>query len=187
MEEPAIFTVGYGAREIDDFIAILRANGIEYLLDVRSRPYSRYKPAFSKQALSTRLEMENIRYVFMGDTLGGQPEDPACYTADGKIDYSLVTAQPFYQQGIARLQKAWQQQRRVALMCSEGRPEHCHRSLLIGRTLQAAAVPVAHIDENGQLITQRDVELRRQGGQLSLPLDGGPHFTSRKKYRDDDK
>ena len=35
-----IFTIGYGAREIDAFIAALQQQRIEFLLDVRSRPYS---------------------------------------------------------------------------------------------------------------------------------------------------
>ena len=42
-----IFTIGYGAREIDAFIAALQQQRIEFVLDVRSRPYSRYKPDFS--------------------------------------------------------------------------------------------------------------------------------------------
>ena len=50
----------------------------------------------------------------MGDTLGGQPQDPDCYT-DGKVDYDKVRAQPFFQAGVERLRKAYEQRRRVAL------------------------------------------------------------------------
>ena len=39
-------------------------------------------------------------------------------------------------------------------MCSEGRPEQCHRSKLIGEALAAAGIPVCHIDEDGGLLTQ---------------------------------
>ena len=38
----AIYTIGYGARDIDAFIAALRRYNIAYLIDVRSQPYSRY-------------------------------------------------------------------------------------------------------------------------------------------------
>ena len=154
-----IYTIGYGARSIESTLDLLAEHRIAFLIDVRSAPYSRYKPEFSKAALETSLAQAGIRYVFMGDLLGGRPDDPACYI-DGKIDYVTVEEMPFYQAGIERLQKAFGQQQRVALMCSEGKPEQCHRSLLIGKTLQAFDIPVSHIDENGELKTQDEVMAR---------------------------
>ena len=86
---PTLHTIGYGARTLDQLIAVLKAHRIEYLLDVRSAPYSKFKPEFSKEALEAALKNHGLRYVFMGDTLGGQPRDPACYT-EGKVDYEKV-------------------------------------------------------------------------------------------------
>ena len=127
-EGHALFTIGYGARSLDEFLAALKAHGIEFLIDVRSAPYSKFKPEFSKDLLEHHLERAGIRYVFMGDALGGQPKDPACYT-DGKVDYDKVRGQPFFQAGLERLKRAFEQPRRVALMCSEGRPEQVHLPL----------------------------------------------------------
>lgn len=180
-----IFTIGYGARDIAQFIAALQAHEIAYLLDVRSKPYSRYKPEFSKHDLAQSLQQAGIRYLFLGDTLGGQPNDPACYT-EGKVDYEKVRGQPFYQQGIGRLQEAWRQGLRVAVMCSEGKPEMCHRSKLIGQSLAELDIPVAHIDEADELLTQHDVMLRLHGGQPSLFGDDFHQLTSRKKYREEE-
>lgn len=181
MPTTPIFTIGYGAREIEELIAVLKRYQIAYLIDVRSKPYSRYKPDFSKQALEERLKVAGVRYLFMGDLLGGQPDDPDCYV-DGKVDYEKVNEKGFYRQGIGRLAEAWKQQRRVALMCSEGKPEQCHRSKLIAATLVAAQIEVAHIDENDALISQEDVLLRLRGGQPSLFGTALDHFTSRKRY-----
>ena len=181
MGQTPIFTIGYGSRPIAAFIAVLRAHQIAYLLDVRSQPYSRYQPDYSQKALAQHLETAGIRYVFMGDALGGRPDDPACYT-DGKVDYDKVAAQPFYRQGVDRLQAAYRQQARAALMCSEGKPEQCHRSKLIGRTLVAAGVPVVHIDEHDQLVTQVEVLLRVVNHQPSLFGDDFHQLTSRKRY-----
>lgn len=181
MNQKPLYTIGYGAREMDDFIAVLKRYGIAYLIDVRSRPYSRYKPDFSKEALEAHLKAHGIRYVFMGKSLGGQPEDAACYT-DGKVNYGKVREKGFYLKGIGRLEEAWRQQLPVVLMCSEGKPEACHRSMLIGRTLVERGIEVAHIDENDQTITQEDVRLRRTKGQPSLFGDGFHTFTSRKRY-----
>ena len=185
MAKTPIYTIGYGARTIEELVALLQEHQIEYLIDVRSRPYSRYKPEFSKNSLENYLKTHGIHYVFMGDTLGGQPEDPDCYTADGKVDYELCRQKPFYQEGIDRLQKVWQQQLRAVLMCSEGKPENCHRSKLIGASLVELDIEVAHVDENGLSLSQDEVMVRMMGGQPSL---FGPSFyksTSRKRYTPD--
>ena len=178
-ERQPIFTIGYGARALEEFIAALQANRIEFLIDVRSAPFSKFKPEFSKELLQHHLERAGIRYLFMGDTLGGQPKQPGCYT-DGKVDYDKVRVQPFFLAGIERLKRAFAQQRRVTLMCSEGRPEQCHRSKLIGETLAAGGIPLSHIDEDGRLLTQTQVIDRLTQGQLDLF--GPSSFTSRKRY-----
>lgn len=175
-----IFTIGYGDRSIDEFIDVLRQHNLDYLIDVRSAPYSRFKPEFSKDALERALRQQGIRYVFMGDTLGGRPNDPDCFV-DGKVDYELVKNKHFYQTGIGRLQTAFDRQLRVVLMCSEGKPEQCHRSKLISATLENLSIPVVHIDENDQEQSQETIILRLTDGQLSLF--GEPEFHSRKRYR----
>lgn len=124
-----------------------------------------------------------MRYLFIGDTLGGQPADQSCYT-DGKVDYEKVSQQPFYRVGIERLHKASKLGQRVVLMCSEGKPENCHRSKLIGQTLTSEGIEVLHIDEQDLVISQKDVLLRLTGGQPSLFGDDFFTFTSRKRYHD---
>jgi uncharacterized protein (DUF488 family) len=174
-----IYTIGYGSRSLEAFTAVLQHYHIAYLLDIRSAPYSRYKPEFGKEGLQAALQAQGIRYLFMGDSLGGRPSQAACYT-DGKVDYEKVKAMDFYQEGISRIQTAFQQQQAVVLMCSEGKPENCHRSKLIGATLAQMSIPIAHIDENDAVVGQTAVIQRLTGGQLSLF--GEQSFTSRKRY-----
>lgn len=174
-----IYTIGYGSRSITELIEVLHQHKIAYLIDVRSAPYSRYKPEFSKAPLANQLERHDIRYVFMGDTLGGRPDDETCYV-NGKVDYEKVKATEFYQRGIERLHTAFMQQQSVVLMCSEGKPEECHRCKLIGATLTTQDIPIIHIDENGDQVTQEKVVERLTGGQLSMF--GEDAFHSRKKY-----
>ena len=182
MSQIPIYTIGYGARDMDAFIAALKKFNVAFLIDVRSKPYSRYKPEFSKHALEQHLQQAGIRYVFMGDTLGGRPDNLDCYT-EGKVDYDKVAQQSFYREGTGRLRRPYEKQTLVALMCSEGKPEQCHRSKLIGRTLTEAGIEVAHIDEHDNLITQDDVFLRLNKGQPSLFGDEFYQFTSRKRYQ----
>lgn len=179
-----VYTVGYGTRDIDSFIGVLRRYDIAYLIDVRSRPYSRYKPDFSKEPLEERLREAGIRYVYMGDSLGGLPIDRTCYDENDRVDYAKVAERDFYLSGIERLAKAQSQGLTVTIMCSEGKPENCHRSKLIGKTLARRGMPVAHIDENDQLISQDDVLLRLTDGQPSLFGDEMLPGRSRKRYQD---
>ncbi len=182
MSHTPLYTIGYGARDLSAFIAALRRYGIAYLIDVRSRPYSRYKPDFSRERLAEHLQAAGIRYVYMGDALGGLPDDRSCYDANDKVDYAKVAERDFYRAGIERLVSAQAQGLAVAIMCSEGKPEMCHRSKLIGKSLAAHGLPVAHIDERDELIDQEDVLLRLTAGQPSLFGDEMLPGGSRKSY-----
>jgi uncharacterized protein (DUF488 family) len=183
-----IYTIGYGGRSIEQFIELLKKYEIEYLIDVRSQPYSRFNKQFSKDVLTKILREHSIGYVFMGDTLGGRPKDDSCY-ADGRVDYSKVREKLFFQQGINRLQTAWEKQIPSALMCAEMKPQECHRSKLIGNTLCDQNIEVAHIDETGNLKKQLEVNKLLLDDQLplfenqepSIILNDNINF-SRKKY-----
>jgi uncharacterized protein (DUF488 family) len=182
--EPApvpIHTIGYGSRTLDEFLHALGVYEIAFLIDIRSVPYSKYKPEFSRAKLEEALAGHGIRYLYLGDQLGGQPADRSCYV-DGQVVYDLIRQKPFFQEGLSRLRNAYAKRLRVALMCSEGKPEICHRSKLIGEALVASGIAVAHIDENDELRNQGEIIAELTGGQLNL-FDEGPSFKSRKRYR----
>lgn len=158
-----LYTIGHGARKASEFISLLREYDVAYLADVRSKPFSRYHPHFSRKSLEVLLATHGIRYVFMGDMLGGRPEDPACYDARGTIDYNRVKSQPFFRSGIERLKAACSIDANVAIMCSERNPADCHRSKLIGEYLDANGLLVQHIDEKGLLLEHAAVKARWGG------------------------
>ena len=121
--------------------------------------------------------------MFLGDVLGGRPKDPSCYV-DGKVDYARCCEADWYKHGISRLKTAWDKQLRVALMCSEGKPEECHRSKLIGQTLAKMGIETVHIDEKGVAKTQTEVISKLVGNEQPGLFD--MTFTSRKRYRKQD-
>ncbi len=184
VEKFPIYTVGYGNRSIETFTELLNKYQIKYLVDVRSQPYSRAHPDFTKAHLEQLLKEQHIHYVFMGDTLGGRPQDETCYV-DGKVDYMKVRTKSFFQEGIRRLHTAWEKQLVVAVMCAELRPQECHRSKLISSTLIEQGIAVAHIIEDGTLKTQDQIYQALANTQQSLfdeqPSDSILNF-SRKKY-----
>lgn len=172
-----VLSIGYGDRPWDEFSHRLKAHDVQFLVDVRSRPGSR-QPEFNREALEVLLGKIGVKYVFMGDTLGGQPDDPDCYI-DGKVDYETVQSREFFQRGLSRLKAAAAGGHRVAMMCSELDPERCHRSKLIGAALEKEHIEVRHIDRDGSLATQEQVIARLTGGQTSLFELG---MTSRGRY-----
>lgn len=52
---PVAYTIGYEGRELDEFVARLREQRIQVLIDIREKPASR-KPGFSKTPLREALE-----------------------------------------------------------------------------------------------------------------------------------
>lgn len=179
MIEDAILTIGYGNRTIAEFLELLKNHQVQFLVDVRSHPYSKFNPPFSGDVLQEHLKKANIQYIFMGNTIGGKPSGKEHFTEDGYIDYQKLAKMPAYQKGIKRLLVARERRLRMVLMCSETRPEDCHRSKLIGETLESLGVPALHIDVDGLLVKQKDVIARLLKGQDTL---FGTVLKSRKKY-----
>jgi uncharacterized protein (DUF488 family) len=184
METRPLYSIGHGTRPLEVFIGLLKEHGIEYLIDVRSRPFSRFNPQYNRKALEQRLAVDGIRYVFMGDTLGGRPEDPTCYTAEGRADYDVMRTKAFFLAGMERLLVAHRKDCAVAMMCSESKPGECHRSRLIGQALAEVNVPVVHIDEAGILRTHEAIvgEISKSSEQGDLFASYG-YSTSLKKIR----
>ena len=61
---PVIWTVGHSDHPLARFLELLQAERIEFLVDVRSYPYSRHAPQFNRETLGPTLERAEIRYVF---------------------------------------------------------------------------------------------------------------------------
>lgn len=174
-----ILTIGYGAeRSLEELFTLLLEYQVGYLIDVRTRPWSKLRPEFGREGLQAAAAAAGIRYVYMGDTLGGMPGDPACYI-DGKVDYTAIRQRDWFQGGLDRVERGWRDGRRLALICAELEPHRCHRSKLIGEALVARGVGIGHIDEDGAVITQQAVMDRLTGGQQAL---FDTELTSRKRY-----
>ena len=131
------------------FITLLRRHDVTAVADVRSAPYSRFNPQFNREPFAEALGAEGIRYVYLGDALGGRSEDPACYE-DRRIRYDRVAATESFKSGLVRVVHGAAKYR-IALMCAEKEPLDCHRTLLVARALDEQNVDVAHIHADGRL------------------------------------
>lgn len=98
-----IYSVGHSNHTPEQFLALLRQHQLDAVIDVRSRPYSRQSPHFGREAPEAWLQAGGIVYRYMGDGLGGFPDDPDCYAATGPVLYERVVQKPLFQYAIQRL------------------------------------------------------------------------------------
>ena len=164
-----IFSIGHSNHPFDHFLVLLRRHRVETTADVRSRPYSRFVPHFSKGTLERRLRAEGIGYLYCGTELGGKPvrgEAPA-----GAADYASRVAEPGFRAGIERLLTAAREQR-IALLCRERDPLDCHRFHLICRYVRPLGPDIRHILPSGAVESQDATERRllERAETAALPL-----------------
>lgn len=182
MNITTIYSIGHGNKNIEIFIKELKSFGIQYLIDIRSKPYSKHNPQYNREELKISLEKERIKYVYLGDKLGGLPNDLSCYT-DGKVDYNKLKEKEFFKQGLKRLINANNKKIKIAIMCSEKDPKECHRSKLIGEELLKFNINIKHIIGIKKYKDQHTVISELTKGKNTKDLFGNIlHFESRKKY-----
>jgi uncharacterized protein (DUF488 family) len=153
-----LFSIGHSNSPIDHFIALLGEAGVNAVADVRSTPYSRFCPWFSRNNLQAHLKAADITYLSYGEALGGRPGDTSLY-CDGVADYEAMAGTPAFQSGLDRLQNDMAQHR-VCLMCAEREPLDCHRCLLVARSLAARGVAIGHILHDGAVEPHAATEQR---------------------------
>ncbi len=154
----SVLTIGHSNHKVELFLELLFAHQVTAIADVRSQPYSRLNPQFSREPLKAELQKRGIAYVFLGKELGARPQDPACYE-QGKVQYRRLAQTQMFEAGLQRLITG-SRSSRIALLCAEREPLSCHRSLLIARELEARCVPVSHILADGRMESPNQTVVR---------------------------
>ena len=159
-----VLTIGHSNHAAADFLALLRQHAATAVADVRSAPYSRFNPQFNREALRHALTEAGIAYVYLGRELGGRSDNPACYEG-GRIRYDRVAETRNFKDGLRRLESGIREHR-VALMCAEKEPLHCHRTLLVSQALDAR--------RRGRLAHPRQRPFREPRQRHGSPAGGRP-------------
>ena len=158
----SFFTLGHSNHTIEAWLALVRQHTLEVVVDVRSAPYSKYASQFDQVPLRRSLEGIGVKYLYLGAELGGRPADSTYYDAAGRVLYGRLCEDSRFKSGIARLESGIAQFR-VALLCGEEDPAHCHRRLLVGRVLLERGHTMLHIRGDGRL--ESDEEVATQAGK----------------------
>lgn len=145
-----ILTVGHGNLSQDALVRHLLDAGVERVVDVRSRPYSRWHPHFNRRRIAEAMTEAGVTYEWE-PALGGKPEDPALHTTDGAPDYALIARHAPFLDALDRL-VVTSDEASTAIMCPEGDPTGCHRTVLIVPLLVERGVAVRHLLKDGSVL-----------------------------------
>ena len=147
-----IWSVGHGARPLEEFIATLRAADIGALADVRLIPGSRRHPHFGAESLGAALREMGITYVHLPE-LGGRREPRAdslhrALRVAAFRGYADHMATEEFAHGYKRL-TSLARESRSAFMCAETLWWRCHRRLIADR-LTVDGWAVTHLFARGK-------------------------------------
>jgi uncharacterized protein (DUF488 family) len=149
-----VWTIGHSTRTIEEFAALLRENGVDFVVDIRTVPRSRTNPQYNREALPASLEPLGIGYrhlAALGGLRGRRKDGPSPNTAwrnDSFRNYADYAMTPAFAAGLAEL-RALEAERRPAMMCAEAVWWRCHRRI-VADYLLAAGDAVVHILGSGK-------------------------------------
>lgn len=166
-EANPVWTIGHSTRTADAFIAVLKAHGVEALVDVRRFPGSRRLPQFNEGTLGATLEAAGIAYHWI-PALGGRRTADADSPNTGWRHpafrgYADHLASEEFAGGLFEL-LMMAGGLRTAIMCAEMLWWQCHRRL-IADVLTSLGYEVLHIQ------TERPAEPHRLAEPAHL-IDG---------------
>jgi hypothetical protein len=136
-----IYTIGYEATTMADFLAALNRAGVKRVIDVRALPLSR-RPGFSKSSLAASLAEAGIAYIHLKAL--GTPKRGRDAAKKGDV----ATLEAVYEeqlelpeaQAAAAIMLGLAAETPSALLCFERDPKHCHRTLLLEAVGEGAEV-----------------------------------------------
>ncbi|WP_280254721.1 DUF488 family protein [Nocardia wallacei] len=145
----AVLTIGHSTHDFQGLVRLLRRHEVTAVADVRSIPASRFAPQFNRDSVQHNFQAAGIKYGFLGKELGVRTDDMTCYV-NGRVQYHLLSQKAEFASGITRLVRGARTEK-IAIMCAEGEPLDCHRTILIARVLAENGVMVDHIHPDGRL------------------------------------
>ncbi len=172
-----IYSVGHGARSLDELVETLAGAGVTQLVDVRSFPGSRRHPQFGREALAASLPARGIAYAWEPRLGGRRKRGPApspnpAWRVEACRNYADYLDSPEFAAGLqALLERAAHAP--TAFMCAERHWSQCHRRLLADK-LWTLRHEVVHLVAAGQAELHHPPPFLRVDGprlRYDLPVD----------------
>lgn len=121
-----IYSIGHSTRTIEEFLFEINSVEFSYLIDIRSKPYSRFVPQYNKNRLQ---DLFWSKYIFMWDSLWWMDDD---------ISFEKFM---FWIEKLSNLAK----DHVMVFFCSEKDYKKCHRFYKITPELEIRWFKVIHL------------------------------------------
>lgn len=169
MDRKYIYTVGYTLFQKGNSIDVchlfdtLREYGVNFLIDVRSVPFSKQYPQCNADNMRIAGKELDIPYMNMPE-IGAKasssqevfskasdiffeqdvfpiaksyrPEKTELHTSDEIVDFRKFRHDEHFVSGLRRIENAYDKNFTLCLMCSEKKPMDCHRYFLVSKALE---------------------------------------------------
>jgi uncharacterized protein (DUF488 family) len=127
-----VATIGYEQATQDALLEVLKAAGVQLLVDVRAVAASR-RPGFAKRQLAAGAEAAGMGYLHLRGL--GTPAKGRLAARSGQPErmrtiFEAHLATEAAQAELAELARIVKSGQRVCLLCLERDPKHCHRSIV---------------------------------------------------------
>ncbi|WP_254527234.1 MULTISPECIES: DUF488 family protein [unclassified Sphingobacterium] len=170
--------------DIEKMLNTLKDFKVSHLVDIRSVPYSKQFPQCNADNLKLASKHFSISYghmpelgakaspmqdvfskasdIFFEDIFpiskSNRPEKTELFDYEEIVDFQKFRNDEYFSEGIKRIEKAYENEYTVALMCSEKRPVDCHRFFFVSQKIEEKFgdwIEVLHItkNKNGEIET----------------------------------
>jgi len=169
MNKKYIYTVGYtlfqkgNIIDIEDLFETLRKYDINFLVDVRSVPFSKQYPQCNADNMKIAGKEFGLPYMNMPEigakansrqevfskasdiffeqnvfpiAKSNRPEKTELLGFDEIVDFRKFRHDEYFISGLKRIEDAYDKGFTLCLMCSEKKPMDCHRYFLISKALE---------------------------------------------------
>lgn len=155
-----IYTIGYTAFKINDFISILKKYNITCVIDVRSLAYSQHYPDYNKEVFTKTLKSSGILYRNYSVEFGARQTEKCYLSPKGYLDFKKYVKSERFEAGYKKVLAGIDLGYTFVLMCAETDPIDCHRSIMLGREFYKRGFEVKNILKSGEILLQNELEER---------------------------